>query len=302
MPARRLRTLLIGALALVLIGSAQPALAAVTSSSTVGTTSLSGSSFDPAYIISDALFYQRDAMSEAEIQTFLNQKIGTCSNTLCLNILLTATNLRTNDRDICLGYQPDVDAFGNPVLERPSRILYKVQQSCGISARVLLTTLQKEQGLVTSKSPTEFSLSRAMGYGCPDSNTGTCDAKYYGFFNQVYSAAWQYHRYSFPTPWGNYQPGSAVSILYHPKTSCGSLRVTIKNNGTAALYNYTPYVPNEAALANLYGTGDGCSSYGNRNFWTIFNNWFGPSTPDAEASPSPSPSPSPTKSTKPKRK
>ena len=26
-----------------------------------------------------------------------------------------------------------------------------------------------------------------MGYGCPD--TAACDAQYYGFFNQVYSAA-----------------------------------------------------------------------------------------------------------------
>lgn len=45
---------------------------------------------------------------------------------------------------------------------------------------------------------------------------------------------------------------------------------------TAALYNYTPYTPNGAALSNMYGTGDRCSEYGNRNFWRIFNDWFGP--------------------------
>jgi hypothetical protein len=41
------------------------------------------------------------------------------------------------------------------------------------------------------------------------------------------------------------------------------------------LYDYTPYTPNAAALNNLYGTGDACSSYGNRNFWRYYSDWFG---------------------------
>jgi len=41
------------------------------------------------------------------------------------------------------------------------------------------------------------------------------------------------------------------------------------------LYYYTPYVPNKAALDNLYGTGDACSAYGNRNFWRFYHDWFG---------------------------
>jgi len=52
----------------------------------------------------------------------------------------------------------------------------------------------------------------------------------------------------------------------------------LQNKATAALYYYTPYQPNAAALANLGGTGDGCSSYGNRNFWVYYNNWFGSTT------------------------
>ncbi|MEY4398046.1 MAG: hypothetical protein RLZ53_622, partial [Actinomycetota bacterium] len=35
------------------------------------------------------------------------------------------------------------------------------------------------------------------------------------------------------------------------------------------------YTPNTAALNNLWGTGDGCSAYGNRNFWRTFWTWFG---------------------------
>jgi uncharacterized protein Veg len=41
------------------------------------------------------------------------------------------------------------------------------------------------------------------------------------------------------------------------------------------LYKYTPYTPNAAALNNLYGLGDNCSAYGNRNFWRYFTDWFG---------------------------
>ncbi|MBC7404826.1 MAG: hypothetical protein H7252_03970 [Cytophaga sp.] len=52
----------------------------------------------------------------------------------------------------------------------------------------------------------------------------------------------------------------------------------MENQATAGLYNYTPYQPNTAALANLYGTGDSCSAYGNRNFWRMFYDWFGSTT------------------------
>ena len=34
-------------------------------------------------------------------------------------------------------------------------------------------------------------------------------------------------------------------------------------------------MPNKASLANLRGTGDNCSSYGNRNFWRFYWDWFG---------------------------
>ncbi|MCA9330031.1 hypothetical protein KDA11_05255, partial [Candidatus Saccharibacteria bacterium] len=33
--------------------------------------------------------------------------------------------------------------------------------------------------------------------------------------------------------------------------------------------------PNSAALNNLRGTGNSCSAYGNRNFWRLYNDWFG---------------------------
>ena len=51
--------------------------------------------------------------------------------------------------------------------------------------------------------------------------------------------------------------------------------VYIQNQATANLYYYTPYQPNAAAIRAGYGEGDGCSSYGNRNFFQYFTDWFG---------------------------
>ncbi len=64
-------------------------------------------------------------------------------------------------------------------------------------------------------------------------------------------------------------------IQYNPNAGCGGTNVYIQNQATAGLYSYTPYQPNPSALANLNGGGDSCGAYGNRNFWVLFNNWFG---------------------------
>lgn len=224
-----------------------------------------GSDFDAGYIISDKQFYSKDAMTAAEIQSFLDSKIGVCQNSNCLNVVRTNTFSRAADRTVC-------DAYTGAANETTAAIIYKVQVACGISAKVLLVTLQKEQSLVTATSPSLGRLAAAMGYGCPD--TAPCDAEYYGLYNQIYKAAWQFKRYSTPTPWGNVQPGGNL-ISWSPNPACSQGWVNVRNNATAALYNYTPYQPNAAALANLGGTGDGCSSYGNRNFWDYYYSWFG---------------------------
>lgn len=236
------------------------------------------SRFDPGYLISDYAFFNGAAMSEAEIQAFLESKSGECRNTNCLDIL----RLDTQDKPVtarCNGYD------GEP-RESAARILYKVQVSCNISAKALLVTLEKEQSLVTAREPSDSRLERAMGYYCPDdpNRPGYCDPAFAGFFNQVYNAAAQFQRYR-QNGGGNYPPGTR-SIFYHPTSNpayynpprCGSKSVTIKNLATSGLYTYTPYTPNDAAMQNLYGTGDACSSYGNRNFWRLYTDWFGSPT------------------------
>lgn len=134
--------------------------------------------------------------------------------------------------------------------------------------------LQKEQSLVTDDWPWQNQYRSAMGYGCPD--TAPCDAQYYGFFNQVYQGARQLKRYAANPNLFNYAVGRTSYVQYQANApQCGGTNLTMQTAATAALYNYTPYQPNPAALNNLYGSGDSCSAYGNRNFWRLYRDWFG---------------------------
>lgn len=241
---------------------------ALTVQTTPSASALSGSGFSAGNIISDSDFYDGNAMSQAEIQTFLNSKIGNCANGQCLNVLSAPLASRAKLVSDSTG-NLRCDAITGGTLSAAA-IIYRVQVACGISAEVILVTLQKEQGLVTSSSPSQAALDRAMGFACPD--TAPCAVSSLGFGNQVYTGALQLKTYK-ASNFG-VQPG-VRNVLYNPNSSCGYGAVNIQNYATAALYNYTPYQPNSAALANLTGTGDECSSYGNRNFWVYLNTWFG---------------------------
>lgn len=237
---------------------------------------ITGSDFTPGNIISDALFYDRNAMSAWEIQRFLDARIGSCANGKCLNVATIDFPAKP------ISISPDTGATKcEPVaggVISVAELIYRVQVACNISARVILVTLQKEQGLVTNKSPSDRSLTYAMGMACPD--TAPCDSAFAGLGTQIYTGARQLNTYKV----GRFgkQPGSNY-IQYHPNSGCGGTTINITNYATAALYNYTPYQPNAASLANLGGAGDGCSSYGNRNFWAYYTNWFGSTQDMTEA-------------------
>ena len=255
---------------------------------------LSGSEFQAGRIIDDTKFFAASPMSVSDIQTFLNSKVPTCdSNGLqtiydstygdtvtravysqrrgvstpftCLKDYQTVLLSKSAETGLC----NNIPYSGATAAE----VLYWVGQSCGINPQVLIVLVQKEQSLVTDEWPWPVQYQKATGYGCPD--TAPCDEQYYGFFNQVYNAARQFKRYARDSHLFNFKAGLNANIQFNPSASCGSSTVFIQNQATAGLYNYTPYQPNAAALANLYGTGDSCSAYGNRNFWRMFNDWFG---------------------------
>lgn len=232
---------------------------------------LNGSEFDPGLIISDDLFYDSNAMSTAQIQAFLDSKIGTCLTDRCLNVAVVPVESRsarysTSTGELICGA---IQGGNIPVAE----LIYRLQVACEISARVTLVTLQKEQGLVTSRAPGDWALRAAMGMGCPDS--AACSEAFAGLSAQLVSGVQQLKTYK-AARFGR-QPGPQY-VQYNPNPSCGGTTVNVRNYATAALYNYTPYQPNAAALANLGGLGDGCSSYGNRNFWVFYSQWFGAPT------------------------
>lgn len=238
---------------------------------------LSGSDFNPGRIIDDSVFFNKDAMSVGDIQNFLYAKSGPCDTNR------PTTDSRYQPPWTCLyQYRENTSTkennIGRPTYNPPgsitgAQIIYDAAQSYNISPKALIVLIQKESSLITDNWPWSNQYRTATGYGCPD--TAPCDAQYYGFYNQVNKAAFQFRRYAtYPNEY-NYKAGRNNNIGYNPNAACGSQTVYIQNQATAGLYNYTPYVPNAAALNNLYGTGDGCSAYGNRNFWRLFNDWFG---------------------------
>lgn len=237
---------------------------------------VSATDFDPGMIITDAKFYDGAAMTATQIQSFLNSKVPTChpekdefpADITCLKDFKQKTTAKSADA-YCKGYSVKT--------QTAAQIIDGVARSCGVSQKVILVTLQKEQGLVTHDWPSSRRYDKAMGYACPDN--APCDTQYSGFFNQVYMAARQFKRYqALPQNYG-YRAGRVNVIKYHPTNSkCTTKDVYIENQATAGLYNYTPYVPNRAALLAGYGKGDGCSSYGNRNFFMYYSDWFGSTT------------------------
>ena len=163
----------------------------------------------------------------------------------------------------------------------------------GISPKVILVKIATESaGPLTSDKWPLFSQYRyAMGAQCPDSGpngSANCNSNYAGFSIQVYEAAALIRAYlnNMDQDWWAYKRVGTGKINSDGSNSnwvgwnvaprgCGGTVLNIQTKATAALYTYTPYQPNQAALDNMYGTGDYCSAYGYRNFWRVFYDWFG---------------------------
>lgn len=249
---------------------------------------LAGSEWQAGRIIDDSIFFNGHTMGTNEVQLFLNSKVPACDTNgtqpyggttraaygtsqgnpppyICLRDYKQDTPTKGAEAGLCSQYNG-----GN---KSAAQIINDIATACGVNPKVLLVLLEKEQSLVTDTWPWNIQYRSATGYGCPD--TAPCDAEYYGFFNQVYNAARQFKRYERDASSFRYRSNRDNFIQYNPNAACDGTNVYIQNQATAGLYNYTPYQPNSAALNNLYGAGDGCSAYGNRNFWRLFNDWFG---------------------------
>ncbi len=204
--------------------------------------------FDPECLISDALFREVATMSPAAVQGFLDAHAG---------------RLREADlgQQFAFSYPGTVDystVLGNGELGRdssPADVIYWSGVFAGggqdvrINPRVLLATLQKEQGLIDSAAKaTQQGLDWAMGYAVFEGTGPT--PKYKGFFGQVLATAWQLDR-----------DFEALKAGPQPPITVDGQAITPRNRATAVLYKYTPHL----SAGEL--------------FWTLWTQYFGDSGP-----------------------
>lgn len=277
---------------------------------------LSSADWSAGYIVDDTTFTNKNDMSIAEIQTFLNQGVGTgtygrvagqCdTNGIAQSELGGGTRAQYGAANgtpapfTCLkdyyevpktspGLGMPANNYGGlPIptgAKSAAELIWNAAQKYNINPKVLLVKLHTESAgpLTTDDWPVLAQYRYAMGAHCPDSGpngSANCDPNYAGFSIQISEAAalMRYYLDNMDQSWWPYaKPNTTNNILWNvAATGCGASNVYIETHATAALYTYTPYQPNQAALNNLSGIGDGCSAYGNRNFWRVFNNWFGP--------------------------
>lgn len=214
-------------------------------------------------IIDDSIFLSKDSMSAQDIQNFLNSKVAVCDS-----YHKDANGNPPSTPYICLK-----DYVDSNTGKTAAQLIYDESQSRGLNPKVILVTLQKEQGLVTDTWPFDSQYRSAMGYGCPETQT-VCDSQYYGFYNQVHLGSGLLRAgeardcgdtstlpgYSIDSEW---RKGNVVSVDGKP-TYMGTC-------ATGSLYNYTPHRPDSAWLP----AADGNHYYGNYNFIYYFSTWFG---------------------------
>lgn len=227
--------------------------------------------FLPGNLITDARMFDGDAMTRAQVDTFLDDKGSACrlgpDGAPCLKDLTMNTPQRP-----ATAYCEAIPAVSSA---SAGRIITDVSRACDVSPRVFLVMLQKEQGLVTTTSPTQKKLDEALGFRCPDFLG--CDPAHAGFAQQVYNAGSRLQEYGDPGQGFRYQTGRTYTMQYSPYPFCGGGTVTLANRATAALYNYTPYTPTQTTLdaGSAAVADDVCATYGNRNFFRLYSQWFG---------------------------
>lgn len=231
-------------------------------------------------IISDGVFGNEDTMTEIQIQNFINAFPNSC---------LKPQNYPAGLSPVTFKEPLDYFNYGSDV--SPARIIYKVSKLYHLNPQVILTTLEKEQNLVTGGAGCAvWKYNSAMGYNCPDGSenslsnypsigvSNTCVKKESNvtFSRQVNHASWQL-RFDKERAYGNTSWGDDGSIVYvgfmtqgnRARYAGGPVQyydgraiidgqsIQLANGSTAALYNYTPHF---------------------NSFERIFTSWFGSTT------------------------
>ena len=170
-------------------------------------TPASAATFNALNIISYETFRGSSSMSAADIQAFLDAQSGPMKS------------LRIADH--------------SGVRKSASQIIWDASTYWSINPKVVLSTLQKEQSLLSvSNSKNAARLKKAMGCGVYPGSTNT----YPGFGNQVWNGTRKLSTYEVTYGW---KPGKSIAV-----TSAGKSKTIVPvNASTFALYTYTPYYP-----------------------------------------------------------
>ncbi|MFA5126515.1 MAG: hypothetical protein WC465_00760 [Patescibacteria group bacterium] len=196
-------------------------------------TDTSTTTVDYNNLLSDEEAQDYDSMSMAEIQSFLQSK----------NSYLQVY--------IYSGYNPGP---GEPIstddaiklqytrARTAAEIIYNAAYEARINPRFLLTTLQKEQGLIEKSELDQRALDYAMGYYCFDGQA--CNPAWQGFGKQVRAAALQFRDYIDNIESRPYKPGIASTI--------DGQTVVPVNRITAAMYVYTPHLHGNKLFSSIW--------------------------------------------------
>lgn len=255
--------------------------------------------FDSNDIIDDSIYNNFGSMSASQIDTFLNNFPKSC--------ISSNSGFLAEDPT---GYNPTNGfLYGGNVTA--GQVIFDASQAYGLNPQVLITTLQKEEGLVDGSGPygcSDTAIASSVGYGCPDggatysysninlytrngttvtSISGTCvnSAAKTGFSQQIIHAAWLL-KFGQQRSWGNigwavikgnWDNSDDPQSCYGGPTMQGTFAVC---PSSAATYHDGYYTIdgtsihiNSGATAALYWYTPHFS--GNQSFFNIFTQWFG---------------------------
>ena len=174
--------------------------------------------YEPNTIISDANLLDAGSMSAAAIQSFLDNQTG---------------DLRSYS-----------GSDHNGATKTAAQMIADAAVGWGVSPKVIIVTLQKEQSLISRPGADQNALNWAMGCGKMDSRT---ISSYSGFGNQIWGGARALARNR-----ASWHKGVSISI--------DGTAVYPSNASTHSLYRYTPHF------------------HGNTSFWKLYWRYFGDPT------------------------
>jgi len=174
--------------------------------------------YDPNTLISESQFSASGSMDTAAIQSFLSAQ----------GSYLKSYSAKDH----------------NGVVKSAAQMISDASGAWGVSPKVILVVLQKEQSLINGSKPSQRALDWAMGCGKMDSRTLS---QYQGFGNQIWGGARALNRNR-----SYYRAGMSLTI--------DGAAVYPTNAATLTLYRYTPHF------------------HGNTLFWKLYWRYFGDPT------------------------